>query len=86
LRVYSIPSRYPTAPQTTPRVMKPTIGLIKNVPIPVNSINEAINVLAMVDLEVTFDQTADKILKNSEPKETSGTTDRHNLARRLIYI
>jgi len=40
----------------------------------------------MVDLEVIFDQTADKILKNSEPKETSGTTDRHNLARRLIYI
>ena len=48
--VYSIPRRNPITPQATPVAMKPIGGLIKNVPIPMNSIKEATNILATVDL------------------------------------
>jgi hypothetical protein len=52
---YSIPSKIPTAPQATPKVIKPAGGDIKNVPTLTNSINEAINMLAMVFLWVIFE-------------------------------
>jgi hypothetical protein len=53
---YSIPSNIPTAPHATPKAIKPAGGDIKNVPMLTNSINEAINMLAMVFLWVIFER------------------------------
>jgi hypothetical protein len=53
---YSIPSNIPTAPQATPKAIKPAGGHIKNVPTLTNSINEAISMLAMVVLLVNFEK------------------------------